>query len=407
MIEIKEIIQVAYSNFDKSKNSGITVAWGIFILILLTATGNGLQNGITKSLSQFTINSIDVYAGQISISSLGVTKGDYVDFNEVTTSQLKRNFNEIEYLSPVINVSGKQLSSDLNTTQRFTLYGVEHDYFKIKTLNLKHGRFYNYKDVNEHVIVVGHNIATSMFNNSNAVGRILIIDNRGYKVVGVLEEDNFMSNTGLHVFMPYEVAIALNENRNFDNFVLSMSQKTNTESFTKTLKTYLKKIKGIHSNDKTALYLDHPAAILETFNTVFKAINLFLWFIGISFLVSGMLSIYNVMTIIVTERTGEFGIRKSLGATPISIQKMVLYEALIITLLSGILGMILGYFVVLLINTYLSITSTNEFLELTISPYIVIFGILLLMISGSIAGIIPARKASNVLPVEALRALNN
>jgi putative ABC transport system permease protein len=114
------------------------------------------------------------------------------------------------------------------------------------------------------------------------------------------------------------------------------------------------------------------------------------------------------MTVIVKDRIGEFGIRKALGATPFSIQKMVLVESLIITLVSGIIGLIVGFIVIYLINLYIKITGGNdEFLILDINIYIILSAILLLIISGCIAGIIPARKASKILPVEALRSLNN
>lgn len=404
---LSEIWEVAYSNRDKSRNAGFTVAWGIFILMLLTATGNGLQDGIKTLLSDFTVNSIDIYAGQVSISNSTVTKGDYIDFDETISTQIKRNFNEVKHLSPIVTVPDQKMFSDLNTTTRFSLLGVDEDYFKIKTSKLEYGRFFNFKDQGSYFVVIGNDIATTMFNNSNALGRILFLGNRGYKVIGVLKKDGFLSDTGRSVFMPLDIATSINKSNNFDNFVLSLNNRIDNVAYQKTLHTYLKKLKNVHYKDNTAFYLNNPAEILKTFNTIFKAINLFLWFIGISFLISGMLSIYNVMTIIVQDRTGEFGIRKSLGATPISIQKMVLFEALIITLVSGIVGIIAGYILIALINIYIGITSEDAFMILVVNPYIILAGIVLLIVAGCIAGIVPARKASHILPVEALRSLNN
>ena len=234
------------------------------------------------------------------------------------------------------------------------------------------------------------------------------MNNAGYKIIGVLAKDNIFNSSGYDVFIPYENALSINSTIKFDELILSLNNNADTNEFEKTLRVYLSNKKGINPKDKTAFYFNNIENTLKSFSTLFNAINLFLWFIGVSFLVSGMLSIFNIMTVIVKDRIGEFGIRKALGASPISIQTMVLVESLLITLIFGIIGLIIGFLIIYLVNEYIRISGGNdEFLILDINIYIVVFAITLLIISGCIAGIIPARKASKILPVQALKELNN
>ena len=200
----------------------------------------------------------------------------------------------------------------------------------------------------------------------------------------------------------------LSNTRIINEFILSLNDEIDTEEFQKTLKSFLSKKKGINPNDKTALLFHNVEETVKSFSTLFKIIHSFLWFIGISFLVSGIMAVFNIMTIIVRDRVGEFGVRKAIGASPGSIQIMVMLESLLITLISGVIGLIAGFMLIYFINWYIEINEGSEtFLTLNVNIYIIISAILLLSFSGCIAGIIPARKAAKVKPIEALRELNN
>jgi len=408
MFQLTEIFNSIYKNRNKSIIAGITVAWGVILLILLVGTGKGLQNGVKKLFSDFTIKTLEVYAGEASISDVNVTKGDFISFTPLELKLIQANFNSVTHISPVVHVKAVEIKSERRSTRRFSLQGVDADYFKIKTLTMLKGRVFNSRDQHRNVVVIGYDIAKKLFNNSNCVGKLIFIKNIGYKIIGVIGKGNMFSSTGLLVYMPYDNALNQNANLHFDEFILSLEERTDTEEFQKTLKAYLSKKKGLNPNDKTVLFFNNIESTLRSFNTLFNAISLFLWFIGLSFLVSGMLGIFNIMTVIVRDRIGEFGIRKAVGASPKSIQMMVLMESLIITLVFGILGLIIGFALIYMINLYISINGGNSsFMILDINIYIILAAIVLLIISGCIAGIIPARKASKTLPVEALKSLNN
>jgi len=405
---LKEIIESIKRHKSKNFIAGITVAWGLIMLMLLVSTGQGLQRGIEKLFSDYTIKTIEVYGGVASMSGMSVSKGDLVNFNNQDIYAITKAFNVIENISPIIRINIPKVESYTKETKRFSLFGVNKNYFKIKTLKLKEGRFFDQYDFDEKVVVIGKKIAENLFNNSRCLGQIIFINNVGYTIIGVLTEGNLFSDFGNTVYMPYNMASNYMNTNYFDEFILSISNQSSILEFKKMLKAYLSKKKGFNTNDKKAIIFNSIEEELKTFDTLFKSINVFLWFISISFLVSGMLGIFNMMTVLVKERIGEIGIRKAIGATPKSIQKMILIEAILITLFSGVIGLIIGYLIVLLTNLYILASSDSEpFLTLSINLPIILGALILLVLSGSIAGIIPARKASNVLPVKALRELNN
>ena len=406
MFLLKEILESIKRHKSKSFIAGITVSWGLIMLILLVGTGQGLQKGIENLFSNYTIKTIEVYAGEASISDSMVSKGEPITFTNQDIYNITKTFNTIENISPVLHVSIEKIASYSKETKRFSLLGVTKDYFKINTLKLERGRFFSYNDINEKVVVIGKKVAESLFNNTKCLGKIVFINNIGYTIIGIIAEGGLLSDNNNDVYMPFNIALSTMGVISFDEFILSISKQSNIVEFKKTFKTYLSQLKGFNAKDKQAVFFNSVEEQLKTFNTLFKGINVFLWFISISFLVSGMLGIFNVMTIIVKDRVGEFGIRKSIGATPISIQKMILAEALFITLVSGILGIITGYALIVLVNIYIK-SNSDMFLALTVNMPIILGALILLVISGSIAGIIPARKASNTMPVEALRELNN
>ncbi len=408
MLHTPEVLSVIYKNKDKSVIAGITVAWGIMLFIILVGTGQGLQNGIKKLFSDYTVKTIEVFSGEASISDINVTKGDLIKFTMLDIKSSALHFHEIQNISPVVNVNVPKISSERKGVNHFSLKGVNESYFKIKTLKFNTGRTFNGRDMDRKVVILGYKIAKNLFNNVNCVGRLVFIKNVGYKIIGVTEKDNLFNNSDYNAYIPYENALNITSKAEFNEFILSLKNSVITEDFQKAIKVYLSNKKGISPKDKTAFFFNDIENTLKSFNTLFNAINLFLWFIGISFLISGMLSISNIMTVVVKDRTGEFGIRKAIGATPNSIQSMVLIESLLITLVSGIIGLTLGFVIIYLVNIYIKISGGNDqFLILDTNFYVIISAILLLIISGCVAGIIPARKASKVLPVEALKELNN
>jgi len=368
---LKEILESIKRHKNKNFIAGITVAWALIMLILLVGTGQGLQKGIEKLFSDYTIKTIEVYGGEATISDNSVSKGDLVRFNNQDIFAITKTFKVIKNISPIIRVNIPKIESYTKETKRFSLLGVNESYFKIKTLKLKEGRFFNKNDTDEKIVVIGEKIAENLFNNARCLGQIIFINDVGYTIIGILAKGNLFSDFGNTIYMPYNMASNYMNTNFFDEFILSISNQYSIKEFKKMLKV-------------------------------------FLWFISISFLVSGMLGIFNMMTILVKDRIGEIGIRKAVGATPKSIQNMVLIEAILITLFSGIIGLLIGSIMVVLINLYFIVSSTSApFLTLNINLPIILGALLLLIISGCIAGIIPARKASNVLPVKALRELNN
>ncbi len=404
MLLIGEILSSIKTYRSKIVIAGISVSWGLLLLILLVGTGQGLQIMIQNMFSDYTVKSLNIYLGKASLTGKSIAKGEKIFFTEQEIYRIKEKYSAIKSISPFLFINKKKVSSLDKEIERFDIYGVGEQYFSIKKINLNKGRIFNINDMSANVAIIGYNIAEKLFDSKNCIGNLIFIDNIGYKIIGVMNKGNFLSENTSTIFLPKDRAMLILGMEHFEEIVLSLTRDTNIQQFQNQLRAYLAFSKGFDFRDRQAVMINDDGEFLKQINILFRGINLFLWFISISFLISGMLGVFNVMTIIVKDRTREFGIRKAIGATPKSIQKMVLVESLLITLLSGLLGFAIGFVIVSMINLYINVsTNNNSSFILELNFPIIIGAFFLLILVGGIAGIIPARKASIVLPVEALR----
>jgi putative ABC transport system permease protein len=291
----------------------------------------------------------------------------------------------------------------------FDVRGIDRDYNTIKLLEIEEGRFLNELDYRElrRVVVIGSRVKETLFRNENPVGKHISIAGVFFQVVGVIKagtifsmmEQNNIYTPIVTVFHTFNLA------KEFLTFGALLHEKTMAETFETELRNFLSKEIGFDKKDKRALYVNNIQLQVKAFNSLFNGINIFLWVLGICFLLSGMIGITNIMLVVVKERTLEIGIRKALGATPESIVMLILSEALIITIVFGLTGMLLGYAGMGIYNWIVSALQTGQqeiFAKATIEWYIVLLAFILLVVSGAVAGILPAQKAAKIMPVETL-----
>lgn len=408
---IKEAFSSLKQNKSRSILAGFGVAWGIFILILLLGTGKGFQQGILQLFSVFAKNSIWVYGGQISeTSSSNVNLNRQVLFDNDDIKILKDRFPDIEYMSPELNYYGNALVSNQQNIAYAQIRGVISDYFNVKIINTEEGRLLNTLDNKEYrqVALVGKQVADALFPNETAVGKSININGTYFKVIGVIEKGSLFTQGEQNIiYLPYNSFVQqFNQGREFNAFILTLSKKTNTSDFENKLKTVLGRKKGFSVDDKKAIFIVNFESQVKSFNKLFKGVDLFLWFIGLSLLLSGIVGICNIMFVIVKERTFEIGIRKAIGAKSRSIIYMIITESIVITGLAGLFGLLLGVGCVGLINLVLNSyykDSESLFSNAVINFPIIIFSLVILIISGILAGLIPAKRASEITPIEALR----
>jgi putative ABC transport system permease protein len=405
-IEIKQTLKQ-----HKSRNvlTGFGVAWGIFVLILLLSAGQGLQNGISHMFSDYAKNSLWIYGGKSSIIKDGNLEGKQINFSSSLLVNLKARFNEIEYLSPEITNFQNSFIYYKDQSQISTVKGVGSKYFDIKLLALESGRKFNPIDeVTERpVCVISDKSKEILFRNENPIGKYINISGGWYKIIGVLSKNSmFNQNDQQSIFITYNCFLKnFNQSLDINVFGILLKDNVNTEKFEKKIARFLSHNLEFDIHDNKAIYILNFNEQVKSFNKLFQGIEIFIWFIGICLLFSGIFGIGNMMLFVVKERTKEIGIRKAVGATPKEILIMILLESIVITTLSGIIGMLTGFGFVVIINWIIqSLNDNKEALisSLSINIPMTLFSLVVLILSGCIAGLIPAKKATEIIPLEAL-----
>lgn len=394
----------------KTRNilTGFGVAWGILILIVLLGAGEGLQNGMMKLFGNYAQNSLWFYGGKTSEIHEGQPEGKTIVFSNELLADFAHIFKEIDEISPE-KKSGSVLAQYQHKTARAKVYGVAPSYFKIKLLKSGNGRVLNYSDYREmrKVAVIGDKLAEELFPNSTPIGEFIEANGAWFKVVGVLKSGSMFSqgfSSAIVIAMPlYQES--MNSDPVFGTFGLTLKEGSNTTRTKEKMKQYLARRLNFSDTDKRAIFISDLEEQVESFNKLFAAVKLFLWFLGASLLISGVVGISNIMFIVVKERTQEIGIRKAIGASPNSILGLIITESVVVTSLAGVIGMALGIGIIQIINGFISSSGDDgETLidSININLPIAFIALFTIVLAGCIAGLFPARKAADVKPVEAI-----
>lgn len=407
---VQEILASIKQNKTRSVLAGFGVAWGIFILILLLGVGKGFQEGILDLFSSYSKNSIWFFGGHVSKDAKTGIEGKQIYFTPRDLKLTEARFNDIKHISPEAKLQSATIFGQNEYAGNFQVKGVMADYFKIKTLTIAKGRNLNALDIKNkrRIAIVGERVAEVLYPNRSIIGQMIRIDKEFFRVVGVIESSSMFSRNEQNlIYIPYTSFVECYRTKErFKAFCALFKTKSKTVNFEKKVRSFLAQRLNFEPNDKKALYTMNFKKQTKAFEKLFGGIQAFLWIIGISLLLSGIAGISNIMLVIVKERTPEIGIRKSIGARPSSILKMIILEAIIITSFAGFIGMILGYIVIELAN-YLIIPLLDKkdmlLSHLSINIPIVITCLIILILSGIVAGVFPAKKAASIMPVEALQ----
>ncbi|MBS5907503.1 MAG: ABC transporter permease [Dysgonomonas mossii] len=407
---IKEILASMKAHKARSILTGFGVTWGIFILIILLAAGNGFRSGMLALFGDYASNSIWVTGQWVSNAKVGgVQSGSKVYFNETVIANLKSRFPQIQSISSEISLENANMIGYKGYTGRFDVKGISENYNLIKLLDAEDGRFLNHLDYNEkkRVVVIGNRVKEILFKNENPIGKHINISGAFFQVVGVLKSGtlfNVMEQNSIYA-PAATLQYMFNLNNEYQTLGALLSTSTKVETFENELRNFLAQEIGFNEDDKGALYINNIQLQVSAFNSLFNGIDVFLWVLGICFLLTGMLGITNIMLVVVNERTAEIGIRKALGATPESVVILIISESLIITILFGLLGLLFGYLGIYIYNWIISAVQTGQpevFARASLEWYVVLSSFVLLVVAGALAGLFPARKAAEIMPVEIL-----
>ena len=408
---ITEIWQTARRNKLRTTLTGFAVAWGIFMLIVLLGAGNGLINANLKQSNRFLSSSMVVFGGWTSKPYQGLKEGRDIRLHEndmeITAKEFKKNVDEVgaQYnTSAVISLGQQYISTSIS--------GVYPNHINIDKVEMLHGRFINEIDVKESrkVLVMSNKQAKEL---KCGIGDFVNVGNFAFKVVGIYKEQE---NGRANVFSSYS-AIKRIYGANTDDagrieFTFhGLPTEEANEAFETDYRHRLNAVHQAHPEDEDAVWLWNRFTQNLQMEQGIGIIRTALWIVGLFTLLSGIVGVSNIMLITVKERTHEFGIRKAIGAKPWSILRLIIVESVIITTFFGYIGMVLG----VAANEYMDATLGHEtidtglfkatmFLDPTVGLDVCFEATMVMIIAGTIAGMIPAYKASRIRPIEALRA---
>ncbi len=411
---LQEIINTIKSNKLRTFLTAFGVFWGILMLILLLGAGKGLQNGSENGLGSDDRTSIWIESSRTALPYKGFSPRRKIEFTEDDLLAIKRDIKGVQYISAE-NRAGQRWRRRINVAYKnksgnFNVYGVANDYFNIKKyLEYHAGRTINYLDVKEQrkVAIIGTAVRDRLFGTDvNPVGENINFHGIVLQVVGVFYDSGSNGRRSERVYIPLTTfQKVFGKGNKVGQITLTPQPNVDPIEFEEHVVALLKTRHSISPDDVKAIDVFNFATEMKGMTSIFNAINSFIWLVGIGTLMAGIVGISNIMIITVKDRTREIGVRKVLGATPNSILRMILTEAVLITSVARDFGLVLG--VALLVATSMAIASSGAKMEFFDRPEVsmgtAFTAIFVLIVAGAIAGFIPALKASKILPVEAMR----
>jgi len=408
----KEILEVLSSNILRTIATAFGVGWGIFILIILLAAGKGLENGIRQDFNGVATNTMFMWTETTTLAYQGLPEGRDFNFKLSDVELIRRNVPGLRIISPRNRLRPSVGDNVIRGTES-GLYRVYGDYPEIMQQNpfyTAHGRFFNHNDIKEKrkVVVIGDGIRSDLYEEDEEVlGTYLKINGVNFMVVGTYKEktSNGGENSEREIFMPFTTfSQAFNRADNVGWMAITAKDGNSISELSQAIVNTVKQSRKVHPNDERAIgFFD----LFEQYNRVeslFGALKFIAYFVGILVLLSGIIGVSNIMLIVIKERTKEIGIRRALGENPWSIRTQILMESIFLTIISGMVGIIFGALSIYGINALLeSLGPVDMFLNPSVSLGVVVSALIILVVSGLLAGFIPANSAIRVRPIEALR----
>lgn len=400
----REIFQSINMNRTRSVLSGFTVAFAILLFTILFGIANGLNNTFAEAFADDANNSIFIQSGTTTKASKGFQAGRQIQFKNKDLDYIKEEYGDkVQYITSRIYLNVN--ATFRNEKDSYSVRAVHPDHQYLENTKIKEGRYINQLDIDNKskVIVIGRLVEEDLFLKTTALGKYLSLNGLQYKIVGTFEDDGGDNEERL-IYMPVSTAQRVyGNNDHIDQINLTYNPEMDYDkaiSFSNTLTKDLKDRFDVASNDQRAIRVRNLALESKTVNQMTFGLGIIIIVIGFGTLIAGIVGVSNIMIFIVKERTKEIGIRKALGASPKSIISIILTESVLITAIAGYVGLLIGMGVLELVGPSL---ETYFIKDPSVSTSLVFGATITLIIAGAIAGYLPAKKASQIKPIVALR----
>lgn len=410
----KEILEVLTTNWFRTVLTAFGVFWGILILIILLSAGKGLENGIKADFGDIATNTMFMWTRSTTKAHMGLPIGRRFRFKVEDVNTIRENIPNLRFISPRNQLGG--FGNDNNVvrglnTGAYNVYGDYPEIINQDPMTVTEGRFINHNDIREKrkIAIIGAGVKNELYDKDEEVlGSYIKIQGVNFMVVGTYKKN---SNDGdgeeaqKEIFVPFtSFSQAFNRGNDVGWMAITAHDGTSISSIKEDIVNLMKTTHKIHPEDKRAVgYFD----LYEQYNRVeslFGAMSFIAYFVGILVLLSGIIGVSNIMLIVVKERTKEIGIRRALGEDPWSIKKQILMESIFLTIISGMAGITIGALFIYGVNALLDANGpVDMFLNPSVSLGVVIIALIILILSGLLAGFIPAQSAIKVKPIDALR----
>ncbi|HKL36721.1 MAG TPA: ABC transporter permease [Salegentibacter sp.] len=411
-----EIIEALSSNWFRTILTAFGVMWGIFILVILLAAGKGLENGVKQGFGGIATNTMFMWTQTASKPYKGLPKGRRYNFKTSDVEALRENVPGLRFISPRNQLGGFGGNNNVIRglqTGAFNVYGDYPEIIQQEPMDVTAGRFINYLDIQQKrkVAIIGEGVRRELYEKEEEVlGTYLKINGVNFMVIGTYKKKGGGGGNAeeaqKEIYVPFTAfSQAFNMGDTVGWMAITATDENSITSLKSSILDLIKSRHTIHPEDDRAVGNFDLYEEFNKINGLFVALKAVAYFVGILVLLSGIIGISNIMLIVVKERTNEIGVRRALGATPWSIRGQILMESIVLTIISGMAGIIFATGIIAAVNYALSGMDTSEmmFANPSVDLGVVLTALAILVCSGLLAGLIPAQNAIKIKPVDALR----
>ena len=391
--------------------TALAVWWGIFMLVILLGAGNGLRNSAERDFADDAINRLVIWSNNTTKPYKGYKAGRRIRFQNKDPEAIRNKVEGVENMSGRYFPSSRYQTAYGKKSLAFRMRAIEPIYQKIEYTIMTEGRYVNAMDMQQKrkVLIMGDLAKEKLFGKEvSAMGEYVRINGTKFQIVGIFTDSNKRERE--YIYMPLTTAQSVFDKIDrVHDISLTVGDATVEEAnvIADNIRAELAALNHFDPTDEQAIGIYNNIESYQEFKMIFSGFSFFIWFVGIGSIIAGVVGVSNIMLITVKDRTKEIGIRKALGATPWSIVSMIMQESIFLTAIAGYLGLIMGFSIIYGVD-YLMTTYEIDDLEFFYNPEVdftsVMLALIFLIVSGTLAGLVPAIQAARVNPVVAMKS---